>query len=310
MRPSTVCADGGDPSVLCVYSSKGGVGKTTVATNLAARMADHLGLHVLVMDLDLSFGDVGSRMHKYSPTVIDALSDPGLSVATFKRWLHQDTSSGFWALLAPTRPDAAADRRLLSPTAFRRLLAAAANFDVIVLDCPVELSDPLVHRFALRAATAICFVVSNERATLVDAARALEKATRPRDDPGYPGYGIAAAKFGLLINQHIEQAGMEVEGIRRMMPSFPIVATIPDQRLAHVAAANGAEHLALSGRAELVYPLDMAISALLPRIAPLPSAPWSGGSDQLARLQADLQRQRWSSARRWFDRVRSVRAHA
>ena len=45
--------------VITVFSTKGGVGKTTVAVNTAIGLAQKTGKRVAVMDLDLQFGDVG-----------------------------------------------------------------------------------------------------------------------------------------------------------------------------------------------------------------------------------------------------------
>jgi septum formation inhibitor-activating ATPase MinD len=225
--------------------------------------------------------------------VVDALSDPHLSPTSLRRWLHQDSASGFWALLAPTRPDASVDRRLLAPVGFRRVLAAATDFDVVVFDCPVELADPLVSRFALRAATAICLVITNERATLVDARRALERITNAKDDRVYPGHGIAPSKIGLLVNQHLDRAGVTSEDIGRILPGYPIIATIPDDRHSHVAAANAAEQLALSDRQEVVGALDLAIGSLLPQFSRLPTSFDQSSARQFAQLQDDLQRERW-----------------
>ena len=43
--------------VITVFSAKGGVGKTTLSTNLATHLASS-GLRTLLIDLDLAFGDV------------------------------------------------------------------------------------------------------------------------------------------------------------------------------------------------------------------------------------------------------------
>ncbi len=45
--------------VVTVFSTKGGVGKTVLATNLGTALAKCLGLRTALVDLDLQFGDVG-----------------------------------------------------------------------------------------------------------------------------------------------------------------------------------------------------------------------------------------------------------
>src|SRR3954469_9729422 len=52
--------DGGhDGQVIAVFSPKGGVGRTTVAVNLAVAAATELGKTVVIMDGSFQFGDVG-----------------------------------------------------------------------------------------------------------------------------------------------------------------------------------------------------------------------------------------------------------
>jgi pilus assembly protein CpaE len=270
--------------VLAVYSSKGGVGKTTLATNLAARMAQHMGLEVLVVDLDTSFPDIGPRMHRWAPTILDALHDPNLSAGTLRQWLHQHPTGGFWALLGPpeTSESIAA---MLTPAAYAHVLHCAVGFDVIVLDAPVELANPLVSELALPAAESVCFVVTNERATLVDARRALDVIADRI---------VARSRIGVVINQTVADSGVSLQQAAAMLEGVPIVATIPDDRLLHVTAANSAEVLT----ALLADPLDQTIAALLPTVGALPAA-GSRSANQLRQLEADLERERWPRLSAW-----------
>src|SRR5207342_2907166 len=50
----------GEPGlVIAVFSPKGGVGRTTIAVNLAIAAATELGKKVVIMDGSFQFGDVG-----------------------------------------------------------------------------------------------------------------------------------------------------------------------------------------------------------------------------------------------------------
>src|SRR6185295_10178205 len=51
--------DGAEGSVVAIFSPKGGVGRTTVAVNLAVAAATELGKSVVLVDGSFQFGDVG-----------------------------------------------------------------------------------------------------------------------------------------------------------------------------------------------------------------------------------------------------------
>src|SRR5688500_20272422 len=67
--------DGAKRGVLVtVCSAKGGCGKTTVATNLAAALADGGRHQVCLVDLDLAFGDVAIALQLFpAHTIADAV---------------------------------------------------------------------------------------------------------------------------------------------------------------------------------------------------------------------------------------------
>ena len=91
--------------IIAVMSPKGGVGKTTVATNLAVGLAKAAPMSVVIVDLDLQFGDVASGLmlepeHTITDAVVGAASQDSMVLKTYLT-VHP---AGVYALCAPRNP--------------------------------------------------------------------------------------------------------------------------------------------------------------------------------------------------------------
>lgn len=91
--------------VIAVMSPKGGVGKTTVATNLAVGLGKTSPMSVVIVDLDLQFGDVASGLllepeFTISDAVMGAASQDSMVLKTYLT-VHP---AGIYALCAPRSP--------------------------------------------------------------------------------------------------------------------------------------------------------------------------------------------------------------
>ncbi|MFN8016393.1 MAG: AAA family ATPase [Acidimicrobiia bacterium] len=263
-----------EPLVVCVYSPKGGVGKTSISVNLAARLAYTTRLQVCIVDLDIAFGNVGTRLGLYNPTVRELLNESHIDGESLARNLVYDRRSGLFALLAPLRPETGTNRRKFSPAAYKKILSLLKErFDVVLLDCPVELRDPLVSGFALPEAGEVVMVVNNEQATLLDARRAVEAMCRPKDSQRLPGLGIDPNNVGMVVNQKVDNVGREVEDIRAILgggdPNHPsrqieILSVISDDRQLWVGNANMGRTVATSGENTVDKLLDDIWAKVLP----------------------------------------------
>jgi pilus assembly protein CpaE len=119
--------------VIGIFSPKGGVGKTTVATNLAVGLGKLVPMGVVIVDLDLQFGDVASGLYLTpSHSVLDAVSaSASLDPLVLKAFLTVHPS-GIYALCAPSNP---ADADLVSPDQVRHLLEQLSLiFQYVVVD--------------------------------------------------------------------------------------------------------------------------------------------------------------------------------
>ena len=131
--------------VVTVFSAKGGVGKTTFSTNLGAYLAS-TGAKVLVVDLDLAFGDVGISLQMLPQnSIIDLvgmaghLDEQGLqSVVT-----HHE--SGLDAACAPAEPSDA--DRIPGQIISELLKVAKRSYDFVVVDTPPAFTEHVLAAF-------------------------------------------------------------------------------------------------------------------------------------------------------------------
>jgi pilus assembly protein CpaE len=121
--------------LLTVFSAKGGVGKSTLSTNLAAALVDEGNVRVCVVDLDLAFGDVALMLQLFpTQTIGDVIGLPQLDPAALEAMLTPH-SEGLWTLAAPMQPDVK-DR--IPPALVGKLLGMLkTQFDFVIVDtCP------------------------------------------------------------------------------------------------------------------------------------------------------------------------------
>jgi pilus assembly protein CpaE len=119
--------------VIGVFSPKGGVGKTTIATNIAIGLGKLAPMSVVIVDLDLQFGDVASGLYlDPEHTVTDAVSPAAsLDSLVLKAFLTVHPGS-IYALCAPPTP---IDADEITPEQISRLLEQLSEqFQYVIVD--------------------------------------------------------------------------------------------------------------------------------------------------------------------------------
>jgi pilus assembly protein CpaE len=146
-KAKPVTSEGGEiraGNVLVVYSPQGGVGCTTLATNLAAGLM-RKGIKVLLIDADLQFGDVGVFLKLQSQsTLLDLVHKIEDLDTDFFDSVVATHESGLKVLLGPQRPEYAEEVETV-PTAVARIIEKIANsYDFIVVDTSRKIDEQLL----------------------------------------------------------------------------------------------------------------------------------------------------------------------
>lgn len=121
--------------VVTVFSAKGGVGKTTVSTNVAAHLAS-IGARTLLVDLDLMFGDVAISLQLIpSGTVTDLVAMRGhLDRAGLESVVVTHEPTGL-DIVAPSSDPGDAER-IPADVILELLRTARGLYDYVVVDTP------------------------------------------------------------------------------------------------------------------------------------------------------------------------------
>ena len=135
---------------IVITSGKGGVGKTTVAVNLAARLAQK-GQRVILCDADLGLNNVdvcAGIEHLVTYDIVDVIEGR----CRAKQALVKHPKYGNLYLLTSSH---SAPERYVSPQAIKLVLEnLAPQFDFILIDCPAGIDDGF-HRAVATADEAI-----------------------------------------------------------------------------------------------------------------------------------------------------------
>jgi pilus assembly protein CpaE len=203
-------AAGGSPSegsddlgqVVAVFSPKGGVGRTTVAVNLAVAAATELGKKVVIVDGSFQFGDVGVllNLNPRSKSIADLVPELEAGDLDSLDTFVITHSSGVKALLAPPSPEMA---ELVTPAGIKRIIEALRiDNDLVVVDCTAYFNDTTLA--ILDVADIILTMLSLEITSIKNMRLFLEVAEQL-------GYG--EGKVRLILNRADSALGIRVTDV-------------------------------------------------------------------------------------------------
>ena len=214
-------------SLLTVFSTKGGVGKTVLSTNLAAALAHGHKKSTCIVDLDLQFGDVGIMLGMAPErTIVDVCSSMDRLDADLLRGYLTHHSSGLDAMLAPIRPEDA--ESITSGRIARILDLLRTMYEFVVVDTAASFDETLLT--ALDRSDFVYAVTMMDVASIKNTRISLQKLVQ---------LGYDNINTRLLLNRADSKVFLQPAEVEKAVGAS-IFAKIPSDRLVPRSVNKGA----------------------------------------------------------------------
>lgn len=237
--------------IVTVFSTKGGVGRSLIAVNLAVALAHKSGHKVCLVDLNLQFGDCAIMLDlkptRTITTLVQEIDAGGteLDDKTLAKYLLPHEEGRIDVLAAPLKPE---DSELITADHINKVLKALSDrYHYIVIDTPSNLNDVLLT--ALDQSELILLLLTMELPTIKSGKlmiEVMESLKFPKE------------KIRLVMNRETAKAELNAKEIEEAL-KFPIVAVLPSDGKAALPSINTGRPFFL---AQPDTPLAKAVDAL------------------------------------------------
>jgi pilus assembly protein CpaE len=211
--------------VVSVFSSKGGTGKTTLTSNLAAAIAAQSGKDTAILDLELELGDVHAHFGQEAKLTVADLLDIG-NLSRREEIIRVGTAMGehLWGFGAQSEPGMPP---IPGESIGKVLRAMRGAFPFTVVDASASYTD---HALASFDVSDIIFLIT---ALDVVAVRHLSIAFRT-----LLSLGVPQERFRVILNRADSKVGLAMSEVERVM-RVRVEAGIPSSRLVPLSLNSG-----------------------------------------------------------------------
>ncbi len=212
-------------TVVTVFSTKGGVGKTTIASNLAVAIARSTKKKVALIDLDLQFGDIAIMLNV---SVKNTISDLIKEINQLDRDLMDEYLvthfSGVRVLPAPIKPEYA---EYITAAHLEKIVnTLKESYHYVIIDTSASFHETVLS--SLDMSDRILFVSTLDLPTIKNIKSGLDIM----ETLHYP-----KEKIKIILNKASEQFGIKYKDFENTL-KYPIWAFIPEDSQTVITSAN------------------------------------------------------------------------
>lgn len=253
--------DGENPlgTVMATFSTKGGCGKSLVATSMATLLAQEAPDDVVLVDLDLQAGDDAVMLQLMPDRGIREAVEigTGLDESALDAFLTRH-ENGLRVLTAPTRPEYAEE---ITPAAVTHIVGLLRSmYRWVILDGPPFFTDQLLA--ALDLTDVVVVITSLD----VPSIRSLKLSVETLHNLGF-----SRDRLRLVLNRADSKVGLTIREVEKSLGT-DIDATLPSSREVPFAINQGVPVVLSRPKA----PVSKALVELLETVRPEPATQSDG----------------------------------
>jgi pilus assembly protein CpaE len=244
-KEAEAARDSGPSRMIAVFAPKGGVGRTTIAYNIAVA-AGQAGVHTVVLDGSLQFADLRSllRVPPEAPSIHDLPTDR-IAESDLSDVLWRDPS-GIDILLAPPRIEYA---EMISPRDVDKALSLLRRlYDLVVVDMGVSLDE--MNLSLLDQADVVLEIVTYDSTTIHNTIAMADT---------FQSIGYPPTKVRYLLNRADATGGIDPKDLAAALGRVPEHQVRSEGQIVIAANNQGVPFV-------LAYP-DAAVSKDVQRVA-------------------------------------------